>query len=54
MLRLIAREYTYREVGEALFVSVKTIETNMSHILHKLRLANRHQLERWAARRRLD
>ena len=54
VLRLIARGYTYREVGDALFVSVKTIETHMSHILRKLRLANRHQLARWAARRRLD
>ena len=47
VLRLIARGYTYREVGDALFVSVKTIETHMSHILRKLRLANRHQLARW-------
>ncbi|MEE9298582.1 MAG: response regulator transcription factor [Acidimicrobiia bacterium] len=53
VLRLIARGYTYREVGEELFISVKTVETHMSHILGKLQLTNRHQLAAWAARRGL-
>ncbi len=53
VLRSIARGYTYREVGEQLFISVKTVETHMSHILHKLQLANRHQLAAWATRRGL-
>lgn len=53
VLRLIARGYTYREVGEELFISVKTVETHMSHILRKLQLTNRHQLAAWATRRGL-
>jgi DNA-binding NarL/FixJ family response regulator len=53
VLRLIARGLTYREVGEGLFISVKTVETHMSHILRKLHLTNRHQLAAWAARRGL-
>lgn len=53
VLRLIAKGYTYREIGEDLFISVKTVETHMSHILRKLQLANRHQVAAWAARRGL-
>ena len=53
VLRLIARGLTYREVGQELFISVKTVETHMSHILHKLHLTNRHQLAAWAASRGL-
>ena len=53
VLRLIARGNTYKEVGGELFISVKTVETHMSHILRKLRLANRHQLAEWARDRGL-
>ena len=53
VLRLIARGNTYREVGEELFISVKTVETHMRHILRKLQLANRHQLAEWARQRGL-
>lgn len=53
MLRLIARGYTYREIGRQLFISVKTVETHVSAVLRKLQLSNRHQLTRWASDRRL-
>jgi len=53
VLRLIARGLTYREVGEELFITTKTIETHMSHILGKLQLTNRHKLAAWAASRGL-
>jgi DNA-binding NarL/FixJ family response regulator len=53
VLRLIARGLTYKEVGQELFIGVKTVETHMSHILAKLQLTNRHQLAAWAARRGL-
>lgn len=53
VLRLIARGLTYREVGEELFIGVKTVETHMSHILRKLQLTNRHQLAAWASKRGL-
>jgi DNA-binding NarL/FixJ family response regulator len=53
VLRLIARGYTYKEVGKALFISVKTVETHVSAVLRKLQLSNRHELTRWANARRL-
>ena len=51
VMRLIARGYTYREVGAKLFISVKTVETHVGKVLHKLQLSNRHELAHWAARR---
>jgi DNA-binding NarL/FixJ family response regulator len=53
VLQLIARGYTYREVGEELFISIKTVESHVSSVLRKLQLANRAELTRWAAERRL-
>ncbi len=53
VMRLIARGYTYREVANELFVSVKTVETHMSSVLRKLQLSNRHELTRWAQARRV-
>jgi DNA-binding NarL/FixJ family response regulator len=53
VLRLIARGYTYRETGEELYISVKTVETHVSNVLRKLHLSNRNELTRWAAERRL-
>lgn len=53
VLRLIARGYTYRETGEELFISIKTVETHVSNVLRKLQLSNRNELARWAAERRL-
>lgn len=48
VLRYIARGYTYREVGEELYISVKTVESHVSSVLRKLQLSNRHELARWA------
>ena len=53
VLRLIARGNTYKEVGQELFIAVKTVETHMRHILRKLQLTNRHQLAEWARDRGL-
>lgn len=53
VMRLIARGYTYRDVGEKLFISIKTVETHVGKVLHKLQLSNRHELARWAAQRRI-
>lgn len=53
VLRLLARGYTYREIGRRLSISVKTVETHASAVLRKLQLSNRHELTNWAARRRL-
>lgn len=54
VLRLLARGYTYKEIGEELFISIKTVETHASNILRKTQQSNRHQLTRWAADRDLD
>lgn len=53
VMRLIARGYTYREVGESLFISIKTVETHVSAVLRKLQLSSRHELAHWAAQRRI-
>lgn len=54
VLRLLARGYTYREIGEALFISIKTVETHASRILRKTQQSNRYQLTRWAVDNHLD
>ncbi|MGC0142818.1 LuxR C-terminal-related transcriptional regulator [Pseudactinotalea sp. Z1732] len=53
VMRLIARGYTYREVGSELFISIKTVETHVSAVLRKLQLSSRNELTHWAAARRL-
>jgi DNA-binding NarL/FixJ family response regulator len=53
VLRLIARGYTYKEVGRDLTISSKTVETHVSSVLRKLQLSTRHELTRWATDRRL-
>ncbi len=53
VLRLIARGYTYKDIGGRLHLSVKTIESHVSAVLRKLQLSNRHQLTAWANERRL-
>lgn len=51
VLRLVAAGYTYKEIGTRLSISARTVETHASAVLRKLRLANRRELSRWAARR---
>ena len=53
VLQHIARGYTYKEIGEQLFISAKTVENHVSNVLRKLQLSNRHQLTRWAHDRKL-
>ncbi len=53
VLRLIARGYTYKEVGVELRIAAKTVESHVSAVLRKLQLSSRHQLARWATDRRL-
>jgi DNA-binding NarL/FixJ family response regulator len=54
VLRLIARGYTYKEIARELTISIKTVESHVSSVLHKLQLSTRHQLTRWAAERHLN
>jgi DNA-binding NarL/FixJ family response regulator len=54
VLRLVAKGYTYREIAEKLFVSVKTIQNHVQNILTKLQLRKRYELMRYAIQRGLD
>jgi len=53
VLRLLARGYTYREIAEELFISIKTVETHASNVLRKTQQSNRNALTRWAATRHI-
>jgi DNA-binding NarL/FixJ family response regulator len=44
VVQYLARGYSYRKAAEALFVSVKTVETHMGHIFDKLGVASRYEL----------
>lgn len=50
VLHLLARGYTNRQIAEALFLSVKTIETYRARLMEKLRLRTRAELVRYAFR----
>ncbi|AEF42454.1 response regulator [Hoyosella subflava] len=54
VLRLLARGYTYREIAEELFISIKTVETHASNVLRKTQQSNRNALTRWAHRRHIS
>lgn len=53
VLRLIARGFAYKQVARKLNISIKTVETHVSSVLRKLQLTNRHELARWASKRRM-
>jgi DNA-binding NarL/FixJ family response regulator len=44
VLHLLALGYTNREIGEKLFISVRTVDTHRAHIMLKLRLETRAEL----------
>jgi tetratricopeptide (TPR) repeat protein len=43
---LVVEGLTNREVADALFVSVKTVEANLSHVYHKTGVGSRRELQR--------
>ncbi len=53
VLRLIALGHTNAEIGERLYLSVRTVETHRSHIQQKLRLSSRAELVGYALKRGL-
>lgn len=53
VMRHLARGYAYKEIAQALHISVKTVETHASSVLRKLQLSSRHELQRWASDRRI-
>jgi len=54
VLRLVAKGYTYREIAEKLFLSVKTVQNHVQNILTKLQLRRRYELMRYAIQKGLD
>ncbi|MBS1847977.1 MAG: response regulator transcription factor [Actinobacteria bacterium] len=54
VLREVALGSTYREIGETLFISEKTVENHVRNILDKVRLRRRSELIRWAVKRGID
>ncbi len=54
VLRLVAKGYTYREIGEKLFISTRTVQNHVQNILTKLQLKKRYELMRYAVRKGLD
>jgi two-component system response regulator NreC len=48
VLRMIALGHTNAEIAEALYLSVRTVETHRAHIQQKLRLGSRADLVRYA------
>jgi DNA-binding NarL/FixJ family response regulator len=54
VLKLVAKGYTYREIGEKLFISTKTVQNHVQNILTKLQLRKRYELMRYAIQRGLD
>jgi DNA-binding NarL/FixJ family response regulator len=54
VLVLVAKGYTYREIAEKLFVSVRTVQNHVRNILTKLQLRKRYELMRYAIQKGLD
>lgn len=48
VLRFVGEGYTTRQIAEALYLSVKTVETHRAHLMDKLQLANATELMRYA------
>lgn len=48
VLQYVARGHTYREIGEELYISPKTVENHVRNILGKLHLNRRQELVRYA------
>jgi DNA-binding NarL/FixJ family response regulator len=54
VLKLVAKGYTYKEIGEKLFISIKTVQNHVQNILTKLQLKKRYELMRYAIQKGLD
>jgi two-component system response regulator NreC len=53
VLRLIALGHTNTEIGQKMYISVRTVETHRAHIQQKLLLSTRVELVRYALDRKL-
>ncbi|WP_432936773.1 response regulator [Kribbella sp. CA-253562] len=50
VLKLVAEGYSSKEIGETLFISIKTVERHRANMLQKLGLRDRLELTRYAIR----
>jgi DNA-binding NarL/FixJ family response regulator len=48
VLQYVARGLSYKDIGEALFISAKTVENHTRNILRKLHLTRKQELMRYA------
>jgi DNA-binding NarL/FixJ family response regulator len=48
VLQFVARGYSYKDIGERLFISPKTVENHVRNILAKLHLSRKQELVRYA------
>jgi DNA-binding NarL/FixJ family response regulator len=48
VLQYVARGHSYREIGDELFISPKTVENHVRNILGKLHLNRKQELVRYA------
>ncbi|MEZ5229645.1 MAG: response regulator transcription factor [Acidimicrobiales bacterium] len=48
VLQYVARGHTYKEIGEELYISPKTVENHVRNILGKLHLNRKQELVRYA------
>jgi DNA-binding CsgD family transcriptional regulator len=44
VVELVAAGHTYREIGERLFISRRTVETHVAHVFTKLNLKSKTEL----------
>jgi DNA-binding NarL/FixJ family response regulator len=54
VLQYVARGHTYREIGDELFISTKTVENHVRNILGKLHLNRKQELIRYAVDHGID
>ena len=48
VLQYVAHGHTYKEIGDELHISAKTVENHVRNILGKLHLNRKHELVRYA------
>ena len=53
VLALVAAGKSNKDIAEALFISVKTVETHKTHVLIKLGLNNNAELVRYAVKNKI-
>ncbi|MCB0990084.1 MAG: response regulator transcription factor [Acidimicrobiales bacterium] len=54
VLRYVAKGLSYKEIGEVLFISPKTVENHTRNILDKLHLSKKQELMRYALEHGID